>query len=278
MKKSETPFYYNRNFYIASTSVIVGGILLLLLLDKVIMPAYTNYDEGVTVPNITRISLEEAKQELSATDLRYEIAERRSNSAFPADYVIDQNPSPSEIVKPNRKVYLTVNIVNEPTVEVPEVTDLSFRNAKIQLENAGLEVGTVSYESSRFKNTVLRQSIEPDKVVKKGTKIDLSVSDGLGEKMVDVPDIIGLRLAEAQQKLRQAGLRVGEFQFKPSRETVPNIILNYAPKKNRVTEGTKLKLIISERFEVVEEDESGAVIDTSFVPETDSTRKYNQQQ
>ena len=271
MPREADKFYYNRNFYIGLGGVILGGILFLLLLDHVIMPAYTNYDEGVTVPNITRLPLEEAEQTLTSSDLRYEIAERRSNDMYPANYVIDQNPSPSEIVKPNRKIYLTVNIVTNPTVEVPKVTDLSLRNAKIQLENAGLEVGTISYESSRFKNTVLRQSVEPNQVVKKGISVDLAVSDGLGEDMVNMPEIVGLRLAEAQEMIRDAGLRVGEIRFEPSRKVAPNIILDYAPKQHRVIEGQTLKLVVSERYDAQEQDESGAVIDSR----TDSTNQNN---
>lgn len=272
MPQKTDKFYYNRNFYIGLGGVIVGGILFLLLLDHVIMPAYTNYDEGVTVPNITRLSLEDAEKALTSANLRYEVAERRSNEAFPANYVIDQDPAPAEIVKPNRKIYLTVNIVTNPTVEVPKVTDLSLRNATIQLENAGLQVGTISYESSRFKNTVLRQSVEPNKVVKKGISIDLAVSDGLGEDMVMIPEIVGLRLAEAQQKLRDAGLRIGEIRFQPSRDVAPNVILDYSPKQNRVIEGKTLMLIVSERFDTKEQDEAGAVMDS----ETDSTRQNNQ--
>jgi len=168
-------------------------------------------------------------------------------------------------VKPNRKVYLTVNTETNPTVQVPKVVDLSLRNARIQLENYGLRVGTISYESSRFKNVVLRQSVPANNVVPKGTMVDLAVSDGLGEKMVDIPNIKGLRLSEAQQKLQKVGLRIGEIRFQPSKEFDPNVIINYEPQKDQITEGETLKLIVSERFEVKEEDESGAVIDTSNV-------------
>lgn len=255
----------NKIFYLSLVGLIAAGALFLALLDFVIMPAYTNYNEGVTVPDITQVSLDEAKEQLTSYGLRYEVSERRSNSAYPADYVIDQMPAAAEIVKPNRKVYLTVNTESNPTVQVPKVVDLSFRNARVQLENYGLRVGTVSYESSRFKNVVLRQSIPPNNVVPKGTKIDLAVSDGLGEKLVEIPNIKGLRLAEAQQKLQKAGLRIGEIRFQPSKEVEPNVILNYEPQKEQVKEGETLKLIVSERFEVKEELESGAVIDTANV-------------
>lgn len=264
--------FTSKKFYLAITSAIAGMAILLVLMNEVIMPAYTNYDEGITVPDVTKLSLEEAESLLTSYGLRFEVSERRSNQAFPPDYVIDQIPTSSEIVKPNRKIYLTVNTINNPTVEVPEVENLSYRNAEIQLQNYGLQVGTVSYESSRFKNVVLRQSIPAGEIVEKGTVVDLSVSDGLGEKMVEVPEIIGLSLAEAQQKINDAGLRIGEFQFEPTKEYPPNIILDFSPKAEELTEGETLKLVISERYTLEEESESGAIqVDTTYVDDSDTT-------
>jgi beta-lactam-binding protein with PASTA domain len=174
--------------------------------------------------------------------------------------VIDQNPEASIIVKPNRKIYLTVNTEVKPQVEVPKVVDFSLRNAEIQLQNYGLKVGSRSYESNRFKNVVLRQSIPAGTTVEKGVVVDLVISDGLGDRMVTVPEIIGLRLSEAQVKLREAGLNVGEVQFRPTRDVLPNTVLDFTPKQQELREGETLDLTISERFEVEEESEGGAVI------------------
>ncbi len=250
----------SRYTYYTLGILIVVGALSLALVDKVLMPVYTNYNEGVTVPDVTRISLAEAEELLTSYGLRFEVADRRANTAYPANYVIDQSPTAEIIVKPNRKVYLTVNSEFKPQVEVPEVVNLSLRNAQIQLQNYGLEVGSISYESSRFKNAVLRQSIPEGTIVEKGATIDLVVSDGLGDQIVKVPEIIGLRLPDAQLKLREAGLRVGEIRFQPSKDVVANTVLDYSPKVSEIVEGETLALIISERFEVTEEIESGAVI------------------
>lgn len=271
MKEIFKEILTSKKFYIGVAGLVAIGAVILVLMDFFIMPAYTNYDEGLTVPDVSQISLQEAQERLTSYGLRFEVAERRSNTAYPADYVIDQTPSAAEIVKPNRKIYLTVNTESNPTVKVPDVVDLSYRNAKIQLQNYGLQVGTVSYESSRFKNSVLRQSVPAGKVVPKGTIVDLAVSDGLGEKMVQVPEIKGLRLSKAQQKLQQVGLRVGEIRFQPSKDVDPNVILDYEPKEEEVVIGQTLKLVVSERYNLKEESESGAIIDTSAnvsVPDT----------
>lgn len=250
----------NKYFYISVIGIALLGAVTLLAFDKIVMPIYTNYNEGVTVPDVTRISLAEAEELLENYGLRVEVADRRSNSAFPADYVIDQAPSPSVIVKPNRKIYLTVNTAVRPQVIVPNVINLSLRNAQIQLQNYGLEIGSISYESSRFKNVVLRQSISEGVTVEKGRTIDLVISDGLGDKIVDIPEIVGLRLPDAQLKLREVGLRVGEIRFQPIKDVVPNTVLDFTPKVTQLVEGGTLALVISERFEAIEEVEGAAVI------------------
>jgi eukaryotic-like serine/threonine-protein kinase len=241
--------------------VVVAGVAFLLLMDRVVMPWYTHYNQGLTVPDVTRISLEEAMLVLDDQGLRYEVIDYRSNEAYPADYVIDQSPAPAMIVKPNRKIYLTVNSSVTPMVRVPNVTNLSLRNATIQLQNHGLTPGNISYVSSRFKNSVMAQSVEAGRQVVKGTTVDLTVSDGLGMRQVEIPGIVGMRLSDAQRKLREAGLRVGAIQFRSSRDIEPNYVLGYSPANSpTVFEGETIDLIISELPSAREEIEAGAVI------------------
>lgn len=249
----------SKKLYYTIGGLILFGLSVLLILNFWVMPAYTNFNEGVTVPDVTKISLQEAEELLESYGLRHEILDRRANSAYPADYIIDQAPSPLQLVKPNRKVYLTVNTAVRPTSIVPNLENMSLRNAQIQIENYGFIVGTISYESSRFRNTVMRQSIAAGDTVARGEVINLTVSDGLGDRKVRVPDIVGERLNDAQQMIRRAGLRVGEIRFEPNREATPNTILSFTPNQQELTEGQTLTLVVSERFDVREETEAGAV-------------------
>jgi beta-lactam-binding protein with PASTA domain len=270
--------FTSKKFYLACLGLALFGAGTLFLLDKVIMPNYTNYNEGLTVPDLTRITLDEAEVQLTSIGLRFEVADRRANSAFPANYVIDQQPAANTIVKPNRKIYLTVNTEVRPVVVVPNVVSLSIRNAQIQLQNYGLEVGSTSYESSRFKNVILRQSIPQGDTVAKGTTIDLVVSDGLGDKIVTIPEIIGLRLPQAQLKLREVGLRLGEIRFRPVRDVAPNTVLEYTPNVAEIIEGETIDLVLSERFDTIEPDEGGVVnIDSTGTPIPNEIPKPNKE-
>ncbi len=250
----------NKFLYIALSIVVFFGATSLYVLDRWIMPAYTNYNEGITVPDVTKLSLVEAQELLDQYGFRHEIHDRRAHSAYPADYIIDQNPSARQIVKPNRKIYLTVNTVERQTVVVPDVVNMSLRNATIQIENNGLQVGTISMESARFRNTVLRQTIASGDTVEQGTVVDLTVSDGLGGEIVDIPELEGLLLPEAQQELLAAGLRIGEVRFQPERDVSPNTVLSYSAERSELREGDSVNLIVSERFDAQEADEAGAVV------------------
>jgi eukaryotic-like serine/threonine-protein kinase len=246
---------------------IVGSILFVaaavFTMDRLVMPWYTKYSQGVTVPDVRKVSLDEAKELLTSNGLRVVISDRRAHEAFPAEYVIDQSPTGASIVKPNRTVYLTISTSDRPMVTVPELVNLSLNNARIQLQNQGLRVGNVTFESSRFRNAVLRQSIPNGAEVERGTVIDLVVSDGLGQQRVAIPDIVGLRLAEGQRLLREAGLRIGSVQFQPTAGMEPNRIIGYSPNdRDTLFEGETVNLLISEPFTVREEIETVTGFDT----------------
>jgi eukaryotic-like serine/threonine-protein kinase len=271
----------SKKLYTILSGFIFAALAVLLFLDLVIMPYYTNYNKGVTVPDVTKVSLDEAEAILENYGLRHEVLDRRSHSAFPANYIIDQSPAPRQIVKPNRKIYLTVNSDSTPKTIVPNVVAMSLRNAEIQLENHGLRVGSISYESSRFRNTVLRQSVAPGDTVARGTVVNMAISDGLGTRIVSVPDVKGMRLSEAQQAILRAGLRVGEIRFQPSQNHTPNTIISYTPDAVELTEGEELMLIVAERFDAREELEEGAIIDDSInapvnpeLPELQNDEEY----
>jgi eukaryotic-like serine/threonine-protein kinase len=250
----------SRTFYSILIGIGMVAVVSVIALDKMIMPWYTNYNQGVTVPDVTKMPLSEAEALLESYGLRFVVIDQRPHESFPPDYIIDQTPAGALIVKPNRKIYLTTSTTDRPMVTVPEVVNLSLNNAQIQLQNHGLRPGNITYESSRFRNAILRQSIPSGTSVERGTVVDLVVSDGLGQKLVAIPQVVGLRLQDGQRLLREAGLRVGVIQFRPSAGEA-NMILSFTPTdRDSVYEGETINLVVSEQAQVREAIES--VIDT----------------
>jgi eukaryotic-like serine/threonine-protein kinase len=251
----------SKTLYKIIAGLVVLGALTVFAMDKWVMPWYTNYNEGVTVPDVTKMPIAEAEALLESYGLRHVIIDQRAHESFPPDYVIDQTPAGALIVKPNRKIYLTISTTDRPMVTVPEVVNLSLNNAQIQLQNHGLRPGNITYESSRFRNAVLRQSLPSGQSVERGTVVDLVVSDGLGQQRVAIPRIVGLRLQDGQRMLREAGLRIGVIQFRPSIGEA-NLIMSFTPAdRDTVFEGETINLIVSEQAQVQEAIESSINIE-----------------
>jgi beta-lactam-binding protein with PASTA domain len=117
-------------------------------------------------------------------------------------------------VKQNRTIFLTINSTQPEIVTLPQLTDISFRQAQVLIENSGLQVGNISYQPSEYDNLVLSvqidsTDIEPGKQLAKGTRIDLIVGRQQGNKTTPLPGLIGLAVDEAQSTLTSAMLNTG---------------------------------------------------------------------
>jgi beta-lactam-binding protein with PASTA domain len=128
--------------------------------------------------------------------------------------VVDQIPRPGHGVKQNRTIFLTINSTQPEMVTLPQLTDISFRQAQVLVENSGLQIGNIFYQPSEYDNLVLNVQIDstdirPGKQLPKGTSVDLIVGRKRGNQTTPLPDLIGLTVDEAQATLTSAMLNTG---------------------------------------------------------------------
>ncbi|MFO8100545.1 MAG: PASTA domain-containing protein [Salinibacter sp.] len=185
------------------------GVGLYVLLDSIVMPSYTRHDASVRVPNVEDRSFETAKATMEEKGLDVQRQVGRYNPNVDQGIVVDQTPLARATVKPGRRVYLTVNSGEAPMVKIPDLNGVSVREAENRVSAAGLEVGTVEPDSipSPYANTITRQSPAPGDSLQQGSTVDLWYSTGLGERSVDVPEVVGRTVADAQQMLLKNQLR-----------------------------------------------------------------------
>lgn len=190
------------------------GILLLLagtlyvMVDKVIMPNYTRHGTSIEVPNVQNQPASSARTELQELGLRIEEQEGQYNPNIPRNVVVDQSPAPGTPIKPNRRVYLTLNRGEVPTVVLPDLSGTSKRLARSRLEGRGLDV-EVEPDSlpSRHEGVITRQSPAPGDTVDVGSTVSLWYGTGLGDEETTVPSVAGRSVADARARLRNRLLR-----------------------------------------------------------------------
>ncbi|HXF99567.1 MAG TPA: PASTA domain-containing protein [Bacteroidota bacterium] len=209
----------------------VGGILVLLvLLNNVILPWYVDHGGTLRVPDVTRMKLEDAMQKLDEVGLVGIQAETILDNDYSVGTVISQNPRPEAVVKYGRHVYLNV-CGGEVLVSVPALRGRSLRDARFALERSGIVLREIHYAASDSlpQNTVMGQTLAPNSRVRKGTSIDLVLSVGRGVLAVEIPDLTGKTLSEAERLLARMGLRVGNVTYQVNPDLVPNTVVDQFP-------------------------------------------------
>lgn len=192
----------------AAGIVIIWGSLRLL-------DAYTHHGRTISVPDLEGLQEAEVWEQLSGMHLRYTVNDSIFDDSREQGSVSSQDPAPGTEVKRNRTIYLTVVATTPEMVPMPDLTDLSLRQALNMLDNHGLLVGLLEYAPDIARNAVLEQKyldepIDAGTLIQKGSAIDLVLGEGLGEHQVQVPLVIGLSVREAAQLLNAHSLNVGE--------------------------------------------------------------------
>ena len=138
----------------------LGTLLFLLyvVVDHLVMPAYTRHDVTVVVPDTRGLGIDQADSLLTNSNLEIRHVVAPYAPGLPRNAVVAQDPEPFSLVKPGRRVYLYVNSGQVPMVIVPTLYDLSIRQARTTLLGSKLTVGAVLRDTmpSPYQNTVTR--------------------------------------------------------------------------------------------------------------------------
>ena len=144
----------------------------------------TNHGQQIPVPDLKKMSVEKAGEQLESLNLEYVVLDTVDFRAdFPAYSIVQQDPKPGAAVKEKRKIYLKVNAGAYSAVVLPNLIQKTYRQVVPTLKSIGLEEGKKTYKPYLAKDIVLevwqngKKLNEGDKV-KKASKIDLVLGDG----------------------------------------------------------------------------------------------------
>ena len=117
--------------------------------------------------------------------MRFEVIDSaKYNPNLPPFAVIELTPRSGSLVKKDRKIYLTLNPSEYRKITVPNIIQVTLRNAESMLKAVGLSTGEISYVDNIGKNMVIEikhqgKRIAPGSVFPKTTKIDLVIGNGI---------------------------------------------------------------------------------------------------
>lgn len=208
-------YFKTKEFFLSLVLVVSVGALAYFYFFNFFLPSYTHHGESVIVPDVSKMSLEEAKAKLKEADLLAEIKDSIYMPNTTGSVVLKQFPGPSSTVKPERTVFLSISKSIPPNVKMPKLIDLSVYQAKSKLESWKLQVKEVRKVPDIARNVVLRvlldgKDIKEGTEVPQGTGITLVIGQGenINRGYAKVPNVIGLRYEEAAPRISSAGLNL----------------------------------------------------------------------
>jgi eukaryotic-like serine/threonine-protein kinase len=208
--------------------------------DRVLLPWYVNLGGVVKVPNVIGMQEQKAFKVLLDADITPIEAGKRFDSKYPEGVVIFQSPLPNMKVRENRRIYLTIS-GGEEYAEVPDLTGRSQRDAKIVLFSNNLQLGRVSYDSTKILSAevVVDQSPSKYKKMKPGSYVSITLSMTNQEGQIAVPNLINKSLTEAGIILPQHKLVLGKINYIIKSELIPNTVIDQYPRVGAKVEENK---------------------------------------
>ncbi|WP_291050032.1 Stk1 family PASTA domain-containing Ser/Thr kinase [Herbiconiux sp.] len=186
---------------IASVAVILVAIVFWVL---TLQPTSALPDTSRQIPTVTGQTFEAADATLQQLDLvtaRFEVF----SDSIPEGQVVETDPASGTIVSPGTVIEVQVSKGKE-AVAIPSLSGKSVADATAAITAARLTVGQTIKENSKDApvDSVIRTDPESGSQAFAGDTINIIVSSGL----VDVPDVTGKPIADANNELQNSLLTV----------------------------------------------------------------------
>lgn len=257
-------------FVLKNVLIAIGVIVALSWITLFCVDFYTHHGEAEVVPDLRGSTIEEAQVILASKGLRVQVIDSVYVRDKKLGTIIEQNPSPNSNIKTNRPIYVKINSRFVRQVTLPELSDVSYRQADAMLQSIGLSVGSVEYAPSEYKDLVIQVKFHGRAVlsgtrIPEGSAVVLVVGSGEGNAEVQVPAIKGMGLEEATEAITAASFVVGavEYDSTPSGDEDEYIIYRQRPAAGSMLSGgsridlylSKDKSRMNEKFEEDEKPE-----------------------
>lgn len=233
-----------------STGFIIGAVAVLVIAGIIGLGALLGWFSGdieeIKVPNFVGSTFEEAQVQAQETGL--EIA--RGEDVYSPDQeegkITSQNPTADSVVSPGKLITVYVSKGKKDGV-VPKIVGMDYKEVSEYLKTFGFELGIVKTESSTLpENVIIEQSVEEGSTASKGTKIDVTVSDGKGKETVKMPNLIGKTPDEANAIIDTEGLKLGDATYEETTTTAQNLIFwQQYPEGTELEKGTAVSYKVS---------------------------------
>ena len=205
-------FLKQKKFYIHLLIIIVLCFIILWLTIKM-LGVYTRHGKVVPMPDFSGLTTEQVEQQYG-NDYHFILIDSIYSKTEQPGSIVQQDPLPGSKVKRGRNVYYIIVAKTPEKTTMPNLNNLSLRQALVLLESSGLVVKELIYRDHFARNAICEQRyngqvIKPGTELYKGSSITLYVGYGPDRKNAKLPSLYGTPVEAVQRTLNMAGLNLG---------------------------------------------------------------------
>jgi serine/threonine-protein kinase len=208
-------------------------------------------EDTVIVPDFVGKDVVYVLESLTELGLNTKVKGSEYNADVPKNYIIFQEPKAGSEIKKGRDVKIIFS-KGPQMIPMPNLAGLSLQQARLIFEEQDLCRGSLStvFDIGTDKDTVIAQSPPSGATVRRGSCVDLLVSEGPRPTAYKMPNLSGLQLEDALLTIERYHLPHGEIKTQIEKGKSKNSVLEQEPPAGyRVIEGDAVNLVINRRKE-----------------------------
>ena len=203
--------------------------------------------EAVSVPNVVGLSQADAKSQIEAAGLEWELnPEKVASDTVDKDAVASTDPAGGTQAEKGSTVRVTISSGPDSVTLPDNLVGMSPDEARQAVEALGLkwEVNSSKVASDTVaEGKVAQTNPSPGSKVKAGQTITAYLSSGSDQ--VEVPDLVGMSQDQARSALKAVGLELGNVTTVDSDKDKDRIVSQDPETGSKVKKGTTIAVSIS---------------------------------
>ena len=203
--------------------------------------------EAVSVPNVVGLSQADAKSQIEAVGLEWELnPEKVASDTVEKDAVASTDPAGGTQAEKGSTVRVTISSGPDSVTLPDNLVGMSPDEARQAVEALGLkwEVNSSKVASDTVaEGKVAQTNPSPGSKVKAGQTITAYLSSGSDQ--VEVPDLVGMSQDQARSALKAVGLELGNVTTVDSDKDKDRIVSQDPETGSKVKKGTTIAVSIS---------------------------------
>lgn len=203
----------------------------------------TRTSSEMEMPSLVGEKLEEMKTQYK-NQMKFTV-EEVFDSKYAAGEIISHTPLAGMTVKTPVRVIVQVS-KGAMEVKVPNITGYKITDAKKILEASGLRCyETLVFDETAEEGIILKQSPVANSTAFSGDIINVTISKGKDDEMVDMPQLIGLTEEQAKNAASTAGLSIGAIIKESSDKPLGTVINQSIPVGSQISKRTAINITVS---------------------------------